>query len=168
MPEITAEPRAPGTHRPPLIRDATRLQESLSGLIRLLQLRDRDRACCYGISVSQCHALQALLQEGPMTVTQLGDFLFLEKSTASRLAKGLIEKDLVRKRAPEADGRVVILQVTENGRRLARKILNDLEEEYRSLLEDFDPEVRAALPRLLDRLTQTIKNREEPQGPSCC
>jgi len=103
-----------------------------------------------------------------MTVTQLGDFLFLEKSTASRLAKGLIEKDLVRKRAPEADGRVVILQVTENGRRLARKILNDLEEEYRSLLEDFDPEVRAALPRLLDRLTQTIKNREEPQGPSCC
>jgi len=103
-----------------------------------------------------------------MTVTQLGDHLYLEKSTASRLAKALLGKDLVRKRAPEADGRVVILQVTETGHRLARKILNDLAEEYMDLLEGFEPEVRTALPILLDRLTQTISIRENPQDRTCC
>jgi DNA-binding MarR family transcriptional regulator len=103
-----------------------------------------------------------------MTVTQLGEALFLEKSTASRLAKALMQKDLVRRRAPRADGRIVILQVTEAGRRLARKILNDLADEYRDLLDDFEPEVGAALPRLLDRLTESIKNRGTPRGPSCC
>ena len=49
---------------PALIRDAARLHEALSELIRVLQFRDRDRACCYGLSVSQCHALQALIHHG--------------------------------------------------------------------------------------------------------
>jgi hypothetical protein len=35
-------------------------------------------------------------------------------------------------------------------------------------LEDFEPEVRAALPLILDRLTQTIADRTQAQGPSCC
>jgi DNA-binding MarR family transcriptional regulator len=153
---------------PSLIRDAARLQEALSELIRVLQFRDRDRACCYDLSVSQCHALQALIQNGPMTVTQLGSHLYLEKSTASRLAKALLEKELVRKRAPRDDGRVVILQVTESGHRLARKIMNDLSEEYRDLLEQFEPEVRAALPLLLDRLTQIISAKIDPEEITCC
>jgi DNA-binding MarR family transcriptional regulator len=103
-----------------------------------------------------------------MTVTQLGDHLYLEKSTASRLAKSLLERDLVRKRAPLSDGRVVILQVTEVGHRLARKIMKDLAEEYMDLLGEFDPEVTEALPKLLDRLTRTISGRTDPQDLSCC
>ena len=155
-------------HRPSLLRDAARLQEALGELIRVLQFRDRDRACCYDLSVSQCYALEALIHYGPMTVTRLGDHLYLEKSTASRLAKALLEKELVRKRAPQADGRIVILQVTEAGHRLARKILNDLAEEYMDLLEEFEPEVRTALPALLDRLTQNISSRANAQGLTCC
>ncbi|MBT8397018.1 MAG: MarR family transcriptional regulator [Gemmatimonadetes bacterium] len=162
------EDQAATIHRPSLLRDAARLQDALGELIRVLQFRDRDRACCYDLSVSQCHALQALIQNGPMTVTELGTHLYLEKSTASRLAKALLEKELVRKRAPKADGRVVILQVTEAGHRLARKIMNDLSEEYTDLLEGFEPDVRAALPLLLDRLTRTISTRMDPKGPTCC
>ncbi len=155
-------------HRPTLIRDAARLQESLAGLISVLQFRDRDRACCYDLSVSQCHALLILIQKGPMPVTHLGNHLCLEKSTASRLAKAMLKKELVRRRAPQDDGRIVILQVTEAGHRLARKILNDLAEEYMDLLEGFEPEVRRAIPLLLDRLTQTMTGRMNPRGSTCC
>ena len=154
--------------QPALLKDAARLQKSLSELIRVLQFRDRDRACCYDLSVSQCHALEALISHGPMPVTQLGDHLYLEKSTASRLAKSLLDKELVRKRAPLSDGRVVILQVTEGGHRLARRIMKDLSEEYMELLEEFDPEVRAALPRLLDLLIRNISGRSDLQRPTCC
>ena len=154
--------------QPALIRDAARLQKSLSELIRVLQFRNRDRACCYDLSVSQCHALEALISHGPMPVTQLGDHLYLEKSTASRLAKSLLDKELVRKRAPLSDGRVVILQVTEAGHRLARRIMKDLSEEYMDLLGEFEPEVRAAMPRFLDLLTRNISGRSDLQGPTCC
>ncbi len=155
-------------HRPTLMKDAARIQDALDGLIRVLQFRDRDRACCYDLSVSQCHALQALIQSGPMTVTQLGDHLYLEKSTASRLAKALLRKELVRKRSPESDGRIVILQVTESGHRLARKILNDLSQEYMELLEPVEPEVRAALPALLGRITRAIAARTDSAHSTCC
>ena len=140
------------------IRDAALLQEVLGTLVRIIQDRDRDRASRYDLSASQWHALQALVQEGPVTVTELGDLLFLEKSTASRLAKGLLKRGLVRKRSPHSDGRVVILQLTEQGLRLARRILNDLAEEYMDLLEVFEPEERKVLPPLLGRLVQEISH----------
>jgi DNA-binding MarR family transcriptional regulator len=79
-----------------------------------------------------------------------------------------MDRGLVRKRSPGSDGRVVILQVTEQGLRLSRKILNDLSEEYMELLEEFDPEVRKALPRLLERLSKTFMARANPSGPTCC
>ena len=87
------------------IRDAALLQEALGTLVRIIQDRDRDRASRYDLSASQWHALQALVQEGPVTVTELGDLLFLEKSTASRLAKGLLKRGLVRKRCKQGTGR---------------------------------------------------------------
>lgn len=151
-----------------LLRDASHLQETLGELIRVLQSRDRDRACCYGLSVSQCHALQILVKEGPLSVTKLGGQLHLEKSTASRLANGLLQRGLVRKRSPDSDGRMVILQISEQGLRLSRKILNDLAEEYMDLLADFDPEVRQALPKLLERLTATFLAQSNASGPTCC
>ncbi len=151
-----------------LVREAARLQDALGELIRVLQFRDRDRACCYDLSVSQCHALQTLVREGPMTVTGLGDALYLEKSTASRLANKLLDEGLVRKRSPRSDGRVVILQVTEQGHRLSRKILNDMAQEYMDLLEEFDPAVRDALPRILERLTKNMAARAGSTGPGCC
>jgi DNA-binding MarR family transcriptional regulator len=154
--------------RPTLLRDASRLQEALGELIRVLQFRDRDRACCYDLSVSQCHALQTLVSAGPITVNQLAAHLYLEKSTASRLANSLLRRDLIRKRSPESDGRVVILQVTESGLRLSRRINNDLTEEYTELLEGLDPGVREALPGLVQRLTKTIVARTGGEDPTCC
>lgn len=159
------------THTSPraaLVTEATRIQEAFTELIRVIQFRDRDRACCYGLSVSQCHALQAMIRTGPMTVNQLAAHLHLEKSTASRLAKSLLERGLLRKRAPQADGRVVILQVTEAGLRLSRRILNDLTEEYMELLEAFEPGVREAIPQVLEHLTRIITARVTPSGPTCC
>ena len=150
------------------MRDAGRLQESLLELMRVLRFRDRDRACCYDLSVSQCHALLALARRGPLTVNDLSGHLYLEKSTASRIAAALLEKELVRKRATRSDGRVVVLQVTEAGQRLSRRILNDLTVEYMELLEEFEPDVRSALPHLLDRLASLVARRGGGSGPACC
>jgi MarR family transcriptional regulator, 2-MHQ and catechol-resistance regulon repressor len=162
---------APAIHEPPhpsLVRDASRLQGALMELMRVLRSRDRDRASGYSLSASQCHTLQALARQGPMTVNDLAARLYLEKSTASRLAASLMEKDLVRKRAARTDGRTVVLQVTEKGLRLSRRILNDLAVEYMELLKQLDPEVRSALPQLLDRITSIVAGRSGDAGPPDC
>jgi DNA-binding MarR family transcriptional regulator len=91
-----------------------------------------------------------------MTVTSLGNHLYLEKSTASRLAKGLIQKGMIRRRAPGRDGRVTILQLTESGRRTARKMENEVFSTYLSILEGMGPESRERLPELLQRFAEAV------------
>lgn len=91
-----------------------------------------------------------------MAVTRLGEALLLEKSTASRLAKSLLQDALVRKRSPRSDGRVVILQLTEKGHRLSRRILNELSEETMEMLGSLDPVNRQRLPGLLEELTRLL------------
>jgi DNA-binding MarR family transcriptional regulator len=158
---------SPASH-PSLIRRAALLQESLTGLFRLAQSLDRKRAERYGLTVSQLHALLVLGKAGPMSVTRFGEEMQLEKSTASRLAKGLLRKDLLRKRSLGSDDRKVILQVTEQGIRLLRKIANDLSEAYIDILLRMDPSVRETLPpslALLARALQAHASNPDPGSP---
>jgi len=99
-----------------------------------------------------------------MTVTALGERLHLEKSTASRIAKGLLRIGLVRKRSPSSDERKVILQLTEQGLRVARRVLNDYAEEDIELLESLDPDSSGRLPILLGELTRTLVALGELRG----
>ena len=46
-----------------LERDAVALQAAVSELVRVYQFRDRDRICCHDISVTQCYALETLVEQ---------------------------------------------------------------------------------------------------------
>ncbi len=152
------DPAASG-HRSSLIRAASRLQESLADLVRIVQEINRERAERSGVSASQSQALLLLLKEGPLTVGHLGEGLCLEKSTASRLAKGLLKKDLIRKRSPASDERKVILQITERGIRVTRRLLNEISEDYLDLLLRLDPQTRETLPTALIELGRELRDQ---------
>lgn len=148
--------------------DAAVFSDALGELIRVIQFRDRDRACCHGLSVSQCYALKAVSDEGPITVNELAAYLYLEKSTASRIANGLVEKGLVRRERDSGDGRIVQLLPTEEGARIHARIEKGLVEEYAELLEDFDPAFRGAIVKLIRRLRRSFASRVETEGGNCC
>ena len=151
-----------------IAEDARALSQAFSELIRLVQFRDRDRACCYGLTVSQCYGLKAVCEAGSMSVNELAAALYLEKSTASRLTKGLEESGLVRRAPDPADGRSIRLAPTGAGRHAYATIEAELQTEYGALLEDFEPEVRSAMTELLGRLTRAVGRRVEAEGGSCC
>jgi MarR family 2-MHQ and catechol resistance regulon transcriptional repressor len=153
---------------PELDSDAHAMGEALSDLIRVVQFRDRDRACCYDVSVSQCYALKAVVDRGPLTVNALAAHLFLDKSTASRVANGLVDMGYLARARNPADGRVVRLVATPEGRAMYVRITEDLAGEYGDLLADFDPEVRKGMIRLLGRLGQAFAARVDVRGGTCC
>ena len=148
--------------------DAEALRRALSELVRVIQFRDRDRACCYGVSVSQCYALKAVADAGALTINELAAHLYLDKSTASRVAGGLVRHGLLQRRADPDDARSVRLTLTSRGRALHERILGDLDAEYASLLQDFEPEVRSAVTELTARVTGALAARVEASGGSCC
>ena len=168
----TATRKKPATSAE-LAHDAAALQAAVSELVRVYQFRDRDRICCHDISVTQCYALETLVEHGPMRSSALAERLFLDKSTTSRVAATLVKKGYVEQRADEADGRATALQVTATGRRLYRRITDDLVEQQKQLLQDLDPDVRDGVITVIRGLTRAADSRFRSgvsvgPGAGCC
>jgi DNA-binding MarR family transcriptional regulator len=140
-------------------RDAEALHEALSGLVRLYQFRDRDQICCFDVSVPQCYGLEALVKKGPMTLGELAERLYLEKSTASRVVDALERKGYVTRASHPGDRRALQLKVTPAGRHLVERIRASLVEDARAVLEDLSPSFRREAARLLARLTEVAAER---------
>ncbi len=148
--------RGPATES---LAQARAFQSALLEFLPLVQLWDREVAAAHSVSVTQCLALRLLAQESPLTVNDLAARLYLDKSTASRVAARLETKGyLVRTRDP-GDGRIVWLQPTPIGERLRVRIEDRMASRYAELLADFDPEVRSVMTRMLARLTASFAAR---------
>jgi DNA-binding MarR family transcriptional regulator len=156
MPTTTRTDPRPGAD---LRHDARALQAAMADLVRVYQFRDRDRICCHDISVTQCHALETLSELGPMRLGQLAERLFLDKSTTSRVVQALLKKGYVVQHADPDDGRAMELHATRRGRDLCARITNDLVEQQRTLLADFDPAVRAGVIDVIQRLARAADAR---------
>ena len=142
-----------------LERDASALQSAVSDLVRVYQFRDRDRICCHDISVTQCYALETLVEHGPMRLGALAERLFLDKSTTSRVVGSLVKKAYVGQHEEETDRRATALHATTRGRRLYARITSDLVEQQKQLLQDLDPDVREAVVRVIRGLARAADSR---------
>lgn len=141
---------------------------ALGALVRVVHFRDRDRACCYDLSVSQCHALERVVRAGALTVNELSGALYLDKSTTSRLAHSLVERKMLERTRDPSDGRVVLLRPTPAGAATCARIEEDLDAEYAQLLSGFDPEVKRAAAPLLECLAEAFAKRVEVANGRCC
>jgi DNA-binding MarR family transcriptional regulator len=138
---------------------AAALQAAVSDLVRVYQFRDRDRICCHDISVTQCHALEMLVDHGPMRMHELTERLFLDKSTTSRVVHTLVKKGYVEQHPDPTDRRASTLGATPAGRALCARIIDDLIEQQRDVLVDLDPEVRAGVVEVIRRLARAADSR---------
>ena len=156
-----------------LDRDAVALHAAVAALVRVYQFRDRDRICCHDVSVTQCYALETLVEHGPIRLSALAERLFLDKSTTSRVVSSLVRKGYVEQRADEKDGRAVTLSATRQGHRLCARITDDLVDQQKQLLQDLDPDVRAGVVQVIRRLARAADARFRAgvagdAGAPCC
>lgn len=142
-----------------LDRDAEALQTAVADLVRVYQFRDRDRICCHDISVTQCHALEALVEHGPMRLGELTERLFLDKSTTSRVVRTLVKKGYVEQHPDATDRRATALRPTARGQRLCERITGDLVAQQKQLLRDLDPEIREGVVNVIRRLARAADSR---------
>jgi DNA-binding MarR family transcriptional regulator len=158
----------PGGTDPRLEADAVDLHRALTELVRVYQFRDRDRICCYDVSVTQCYALEAVVLDGPLTLNELAARLYLDKSTASRVVDALEKKGHVQRHESPEDRRALHLVATDAGRALHARIESDILAQERSLLSEFAPEVRQSMSRLILQLARAAGTRIDNSNGSCC
>ena len=162
----------PSTHSlredPRLDRDATDLHAALSELIRVYQFRERDQICCHDLSVTQCHALEVLVDSGPLSMNELAARLYLDKSTTSRVLDALERKALAVREPNAADRRALRLTTTPTGVELLARIRAGILIEEKRLISEFEPAVRREMTRLIGRLARAAAARVDTTGGTCC
>jgi MarR family transcriptional regulator, 2-MHQ and catechol-resistance regulon repressor len=156
------------TSDPQLEADSLELHRALSELIRVYQFRDRDRICCYDVSVTQCYALEAVVLHGSLTLNQLAAHMYLDKSTTSRVVDALQKKGYVERRENPEDRRALQLEATDAGRQLHARIEADILAQERQLLGNFRPDVRRSMAHLIGQLARAAAARVDTSGGTCC
>jgi MarR family transcriptional regulator, 2-MHQ and catechol-resistance regulon repressor len=155
-----------------LASHAEALHDAVSELVRVYQFRDRDQICCHDISVTQCYALEAVLQHGPLRLGALADRLYLDKSTASRVVATLVRKGYLSRKPDAHDRRATAISITRSGRQLHERITTDLIAQQEALLTDLDPAVRQGVVEVIGRLAKAATSRFVAGvgvgGPACC
>ncbi len=147
---------------------ATEFTDALLEMVRVIQFRDRDRACFYGLSPSQCYGLNAICDGVSLSVNELAARLYLEKSSASRLVNSLVELGFVLKEPDPDDRRILRLRPSPRGEAINRAIMDDLLGESVRLLEHLDGKSRKAVTGVARGLASSYAAGVEAGGGSCC
>lgn len=138
------------------VNNGLEVYKALSDLARRYQFRNRDEVCCYGLTVSQCYAVEFLADHDAVTTSDLAQQLGLDLSTTTRLIDQLVRKKLVIRQKSEEDGRVRKIQVTDAGRRIAQRVQQDLSGLLTTALADLPQPVLKALPEALRKITYAL------------
>ena len=122
-------------------------------LYRYVRLYGRETQCT-GVRGRELSTLRYLKDAGPLTIGQITQYLFLSASSASELVSRMESAGYVTRRRSSEDSRVVFVELTPEGRRLADETplggIPLLRERIKSLPPDRLKVVDAALSDLIE------------------
>ena len=98
-----------------------------------------------GIGGRKVAALRYLCDEGPLTVGQVRDYLYVSDSSASELVARLEEKGYVQRTRSHRDNRVVVVSLTKQGKEIADRVPLDGVPLLRERLKDLPPDRLAVI-----------------------
>jgi DNA-binding MarR family transcriptional regulator len=91
-------------------------------------------ACC-GVTLSQCHTLLELEQQGSVSMKTLTKDLDIDKSTLSRIIDGLVTLGFLNRETDPGDRRRMNVCLTQNGHQVARRLNTTSDEYYTELFK---------------------------------
>ena len=113
-------------------------------------MRERD------LSVSQIHALFALVEDDGLAVHTLGEALGLSLGAAGRAVEALVQDGLVERREDAHDRRVKRVYLSAQGRAFTEELFASRAERLASIASRLDGPERAALAAALTPVLATL------------
>lgn len=108
-----------------------------------------------GLTARQAELLCAALR--PDAVSDLARALGRDHSSVSRLVDRAANRGLLHRRAEDSDGRVSVVELTPEGRRLAERFIKALESRTEPLLATWSGTRRRAAVETLTELAETLE-----------
>lgn len=114
----------------------------------------------HGLDPGEYDVLAALRRSGPdyqLTPTELSRSVLVTSATMTERLDRLQRRKLIRRRASPHDRRSVLVELTAQGRELIDQAHVELLGSEAALLEDFTPQERSTLTRLLAKLAARLE-----------
>ena len=108
------------------------------------------------LTPSQAEVLRVLQDHAPLSLIALGDLLVCETGSPSRLVQGLVEAGLIERIPSTTDKRMIILTLTDAGRKMAEKV-GEIESQFYEANADLVKD--APLPEILGLLWRFVEGK---------
>ena len=122
-------------------------------------------ADCCRITSTQCHLLTELGRSGPLSLSELGTRLCLEKSWVSRAVEAMAERGLVTKEPNPEDARSWLVTLSPEGAGRVVQLNRTLDAHAEGLLASLSDRERAAVESSLMLLMKAL---QEDTAANCC
>ncbi len=109
-------------------------------------------------SIAESRILYELRAKPGLTAGYLVDLLHLDKGYISRLIKKFINAGILTKITSEEDARVLYLYLTEEGERLADRLINETNDQIYSLLANFNETECEEICAAMDVITKYFQH----------
>ena len=121
------------------------------------------RSRLYGelVDLAQADALQVIARLGGCNMSELAAELRVDASTATRTVRRLTDAGLVERAVSPADGRAVLVSLTDSGLAMVAEIGQRGRGAVRSILSGFSDREQAQLVQLLEKLVAAIDTERE-------
>jgi DNA-binding MarR family transcriptional regulator len=101
--------------------------------------------------------LRSLAEEGALAMGELAQRAAMDPAAAGRQVKGLERDGFVQRKPAEADARSTVVRLTGAGRDVYERIVDVRTGHMDEVLSEWQPDDRAALARLVDRLVEDLR-----------
>lgn len=105
----------------------------------LLNASITDACCGEKISIAQSHILYEIDRRKNPSMQQIAQALGIDITTFSRQIKALGKKGLIERRSHREDGRVYVLSLTSEGKRIKSKIDSEMNQYIEQILSQMPP-----------------------------
>jgi DNA-binding MarR family transcriptional regulator len=142
--------------------DLSSVERSLEQLFRLAmgrrQLARQSEAVGAEVSRAGYAVLRTLDDRGPMPMGSLARSCTMDPAVAARQVGALEQRSLVRTSPDANDGRVRVVEITDHGTEVLRRIVELRTAYLARVLRDWSAEDRATLVDVVDRLVEDLQS----------
>jgi DNA-binding MarR family transcriptional regulator len=138
-------------------------------LERYVMVNLKDDSMCCGVTSNQCHILLETSERGEVDISELRDYLGLDKSTISRIVDSLVNTDLILRKENPEDRRYQKVSLSDKGKILVESIDAECDLHYSVIFNALPDTVKGRINEDMQALSDVfIKVLGSSRKRSCC
>jgi DNA-binding MarR family transcriptional regulator len=133
-----------------------KIEEKIRNIAKYLNEYTKDHLKCYNLTLGRFHVLRVIIESQPVSMGEIHEELHMANSTVTVIVDYLHEAGLVKRKRDTEDRRVVLLEITDEGRKIMESLLKKRQDFMKKSLIDMQDSAED-LAQLLEKLLNKVE-----------